>query len=337
MIPNDVATLVFHIRVNGYVEMVASTLVWYDYLLTLRYERQYFWGRRLNWMNMLFYWNRYLPIVAQLFILYGKVSHHVNYPFCFIDFGIILPGSGLNQIIVVDIILLVRLYAMYGRSKRVLYFLIGLYTVCTCAAVGDLIPIGIKAKGTANPAPGLTACVVTSEGKHFWSFWIAFIFYETVAFCMVIYKAYTDLTYTWTSRATSQRLLRVLYRDSLIYFAAIFALYIANSVSFSIQDTSINDIADGPTRVLIAIIGNRILFNLREEDARSRRQDVSTNFAMTDLEFAPPDSSDSNNTKETDTTAVDPSGPSGSNERPKVSFLEVSPTPGSSKLPSSPV
>jgi len=70
--------------------------------------------------------------------------------------------------------------------------------------------------------------------------------------------------------SSATRLIYVLYRDAVIYFGAIFLIFVATCILFSNSDPGITGDMDGPTLTLMSILGNRVLFNLRAEDARLR-------------------------------------------------------------------
>jgi hypothetical protein len=58
---------------NYFLNLVAFTLLYYEYFITLELEVSRFWGLRLNVPNVLFFANRYgmllgtIPIVVQYF------------------------------------------------------------------------------------------------------------------------------------------------------------------------------------------------------------------------------------------------------------------------------
>jgi len=280
-----------HIQSNQYTEVAATTLVWYDYFLTLNDEIQFFWGRRLTWTAFLFFANRYLILITQTFNTYPQVSSHVGYILCKVSVGFILTGSGVVQELLVDTILCIRIYAMYGRSKLVLYSLGTLLGVCTLASLSVVAAIGIHTKGTATPAQGIHHCTIVTPFKFLWAYWVPILVYESTGFLMVFYKAFQHIrhsnwqdTVTEISQSTTSSLMTVLYRDSLIYFAVIFGLYVATCVLFASQDPSVNGMMDGPTISIIAILGNRVLFNLRASDARSTNTtDTSSDMFSTEL------------------------------------------------------
>ncbi|CAL1715324.1 unnamed protein product [Somion occarium] len=285
----DVLTLLSHTRLHGYMHTAATVLIWYDYFLTLSDEIQYFWGRRLTWATSLFFINRYVVLLTQTFNLYPKVASHVTFQVSKIAIGFILTGSGVLQQFIVDMILCVRLYAIYNKSKRVLFFLLTLLFACTISSIAVIAVVALRTRGTTTPAPGLSQCTIETPYKVLWLFWIPILVYESTGFSMVLYKAYQYLKERRLLRGTSfhtDSLIAVLYRDSLLYFAGIFALYVTTCVIFSNPDPSISGIMDGPTLVLDAIMGSRVLFNLRSEDRKRENVKSTAVGNITTVEFA---------------------------------------------------
>ncbi|KZV87611.1 hypothetical protein EXIGLDRAFT_773468 [Exidia glandulosa HHB12029] len=78
--PNDAALAELHITIadfqtTNYVYVSAFMILVYEYTLTVGKERQYFWGRRPGLLEVLFYMNRYFPIVYQIVNVIGVLTY----------------------------------------------------------------------------------------------------------------------------------------------------------------------------------------------------------------------------------------------------------------------
>ncbi|KAF8888459.1 hypothetical protein CPB84DRAFT_1786110 [Gymnopilus junonius] len=149
--------------INEYFQLAALVILYYDYILTLKDEIERYWSSRtkLNLGFALFVLNRYLSILG-------------NIPILLLSFWT-WPGSNRLQVcvgmsqyqeyliaavhLVVDFIAIVRTYAIYSSSRRILGILIAAgaallgygvhaivghqqtpYTLSDLPAVGCLLP-----------------------------------------------------------------------------------------------------------------------------------------------------------------------------------------------------
>ncbi|KAG6907218.1 hypothetical protein DXG01_009874 [Tephrocybe rancida] len=92
-------------------------ILYYDYALTLPAEIDRFWSTRtISWVSGFYYLNRYLT-------LFGHIPVMVQQYWAF-------EGPSVTQAIV-GILLIMRTYALYDRSLRVLLFIL----TCALAAI----------------------------------------------------------------------------------------------------------------------------------------------------------------------------------------------------------
>jgi len=57
--PKDIA---LQLNVNYYISLASFVVLYYDYFMTLDQEIKFFWNKKLNIVNILFFVNRYLSI-----------------------------------------------------------------------------------------------------------------------------------------------------------------------------------------------------------------------------------------------------------------------------------
>ncbi|RPD66288.1 hypothetical protein L227DRAFT_570179 [Lentinus tigrinus ALCF2SS1-6] len=241
------ATLASSVRWNNSLAMVALTMLYYDYSLTLSTEIEHFWKRaRFSLVSVLFVTNRYLgllgsvPVVLEYFVHFKPElqMYHQYYAI-------------LGQVIV-GVILILRTYALYERSRRVLVWLSILGLVL---AAGTLIAGNVKTKAvTANTSSQYTfvGCDLSLSAEHAIG-WIAMLCLDTTVFTLTVVKTFQ------MRREMRQRLLLVFFRDGTILVVA----NAANIVTFLIGD-SYRGIATTLTNALSTTLISRICLNLRD-------------------------------------------------------------------------
>ncbi|KDR69367.1 hypothetical protein GALMADRAFT_271996 [Galerina marginata CBS 339.88] len=264
----DFPKAVREIRWLNDLQVAAMALILYDYSLTFDEELRFIWSndwRAKPLISILFGLNRYLPIIAQCFNIYSHLNPNVSYDVSKFAIAYWLVGTSLGQLLVTDSIVWLCVCALYGNAKKVRYSLLALFLTSLGCALIILGLVGSHTKGTNNLAPGFKACYVYTPLKNLWTFWIPILIYETTTLILVSRKYYeyvTDVVH-WNSP-----LLEVILKNTLLYLIIVFAIYIASSVLYSIPDPSISSLLDSMTIAMLSILGNRMLFNLREEGMR---------------------------------------------------------------------
>ncbi|KIK81493.1 hypothetical protein PAXRUDRAFT_754499 [Paxillus rubicundulus Ve08.2h10] len=158
--PNDVAAEVFQEQFTKYMNVAALSAFLFDYCLTFSSEVHHVWGRKWVMARIVFTISRYLPFVASAMacysVLYGnKVgispcdglwkSHGLTYPPQCGVYYYILDAISIVCVISAEVTLILRTYALWGRSRRVLAFLIPLVVAFVIAAlvVGDMVKFSL--------------------------------------------------------------------------------------------------------------------------------------------------------------------------------------------------
>ncbi|KAG1862594.1 hypothetical protein DFJ58DRAFT_234219 [Suillus subalutaceus] len=111
---------------NNYISVATITTISYEYVLQFEKEVAYVWGRQWSVMTYLYFATRYFGILVVmtcacwggLFYIPEAVSYGI---FLFMQWGISVYCA------LAKVILIWRLYAIYGQSKLILYVLSGLF------------------------------------------------------------------------------------------------------------------------------------------------------------------------------------------------------------------
>jgi len=272
----DLSQLI-HQKAGLLVNLAGSTLILYDYILTFDSEVQYFWGTRFSWTSLVYFLNRYLLMVSIIISTGAQLSSNTNPTFDEIAQKQFPEFMGLVQFMITDLVQGFRIYAVYSRSRGIFWFLAAFLPANWITTI--VIWIDVSNKAFSQPSPAAQGSnnnalhqFINFPFHDLWTIWLPLIVYETASFALILYKAYRFLLNRKTfhqfgvAAEGGSRLVAVVYRDSLLYFAAIFALYITNCVLFAGPDPTLNGIIVNPTTVLLTLIGNRIMLNIRAED-----------------------------------------------------------------------
>ncbi|TDL24694.1 hypothetical protein BD410DRAFT_785385 [Rickenella mellea] len=241
-------------------QLAAVTVLLYEYAITFSDEVQFFWRKRWSFGKLLFLWSRYYSIAFNIGNATVFLQQHPSYDLCNRFFHWQNTGASL-QVITTHVILELRLYAMYSSSKRILALFI-LLMACEITVMG--VVFGFPKQGlvgTNNPRPGLYLCADGDPPNHVhWVsyYWTAILIIEGILLSLSLYKAYIN-----HRTGAGGSLMKILTRDSVLYFVFIFWIYCANQIIWLANDLTLNEIGTGFSFCISAILANRLMIAVR--------------------------------------------------------------------------
>ncbi|KAG2340205.1 hypothetical protein BDR05DRAFT_967278 [Suillus weaverae] len=256
---------------------VAPAAIWaLDYCLTLEHEVHMFSSMgRWGIATVMFIVGRYVPIawiISEIYVTLGTQSPQT----CLITYRV----SGVSLVLILlatEGLLLMRTLALWHNNKKIRRFLLASYLVTaisavTCSAI--TVPLLNSACVPTSTQSDLEA--VTRLERLIMGGFISTALFEFTVAAITIYHSMllrSDDMYTLYTLAST------LSKGSLLYALSLFAISIANIVTFSLPVRSFYALYHG---VLHGVIASRILFDLRDAD-----QIKEDSFCLSDLQFAP--------------------------------------------------
>ncbi|KAI0790370.1 hypothetical protein C8Q75DRAFT_806301 [Abortiporus biennis] len=247
------------LNVNLYLSCISFTILYYDYILTLPTEINLYWqpilstiglrsnlltsGRRdlkFSLLTALFFITRYLAIFGHI-----PVGIEVFWP--------------KHDPILVGFLLIIRTYALYNRSKRILWLILSTAFVVIVVGCWSIIQTGPK----ALPIPIDIGCdprISASAGHALAIAWSGMLGFDILIFFLTIYKAIS-------ARSNGRRtLLDILLRDGSIYFGCIAISNLSNIITFILGQSLIKGLTTILTNVISATLISRLMLNLRDPE-----------------------------------------------------------------------
>ncbi|KAF8509671.1 hypothetical protein JB92DRAFT_2944614 [Gautieria morchelliformis] len=240
-----------------YGAVAALAMLTYDYAITFDDEFEFVWKRRWSLGKILFIFHRYFGLLSLLSVVMGAVFMHG--PVCN---GLIwwTITSEVIAIVTAEIILILRIYAVYNCSRRLLLVMI----VFLVAAIASSSWLAISTLSTSDQAshdnPIAQMKVSRTIGcrpngttpPHAFFFWIPFLIFETFLVALMLCKCWRVYRIEGGSR-----LLHLIIRDSM------FIALLANCILWGIPSLDPGT-ASGWAIAMPCAVCCRLLLNMRE-------------------------------------------------------------------------
>ncbi|KAJ7897605.1 hypothetical protein B0H14DRAFT_3853217 [Mycena olivaceomarginata] len=240
--------------IAGAFDIWPFTLLVYDHLLTLEWEISRYWGEAftLTVPNVLFFANRYgtlfgnIPVIIPYFWNSQSLTGRITT--CGLSFCLVNPDK---LTVLVGVMLFLRTYALYERSKRVLVLMLGV-------AVGT-VAVGLTSDDTSiNPYFGCNFTTSRSEGNSLAVAWAGVTIFDSTIFLLTLYRVFGR------HRANEPDLFTILLRDGSLYFGVMVMSNLVNILTLVIGNPYSRGIATTFTNIISSIMITRLMLNLRD-------------------------------------------------------------------------
>ncbi|KAJ7358532.1 hypothetical protein DFH08DRAFT_953664 [Mycena albidolilacea] len=255
---------------QNYLHICGITFLFWDHILTLGTEIRFLWNRRKFVSAYSFFIIRYFAVASNIpgviFLVVSippksfVVVNHSCLLWTFLYAVVILMVQWL-----VCVIMILRMYALYGRSKRVLGVLVVLGAICTGVAVWN-------AQGqhgtTITILPGCHPHFSTATSYHLAAAWATLFVFDTVIFGMTIYNGWCARRCLGPRSTVSFQ--TIIVRDGALYFGVMVLANLANILTFIARtNTSVlpGSLATFASCISITMM-MRLMLNLHEHAER---------------------------------------------------------------------
>jgi hypothetical protein len=276
--PTEFAALYKRNLIPLYVVLCSLVWVLHDYFVTLEDEVTYIWTQRRNFGKFMFFWIRYYTIILLIFDVVQIHSFTIpgfrTHPLCLASHPTI-RFVGAISLWSVEIIMQLRIYALFNRSKKVALFNGILFLISVGLFLWILIVNSYSRKAVIAPFAKvpLIGCPVVSGGDQ-WSIWVPATVYEFVLFGFALYKAATSST-AGIKLNNRPSLTAVLLLQNILYFLIIGCILIFN-ILMVVGTTQIPWFGFGPFHASMGIATSRMLIHLRKFSSKALEGESDT-------------------------------------------------------------
>jgi len=272
---------------NNCVSLVMVSAVTYDYVLTLSDEIDYIWKRRWTWVSTVFLLVRYMGLLTSLTIALDGTTF-VPGPLWICKVITYVPTWTLLIFInAADLVMVFRIYAMYGQSRQVLALLLFLYTgeVTVSIAGGIMFSKPGALLVFIPPAPDPSVCIVQYPSWN-WGRYSAvpLVALQGTMCLLAIFQFFRQSLqlYKGTRRWQFNKYINLLVHQGILYFIINFLRAVVTQGLFSLTiSQTAGLILTTTAQILIFTLNSRFILSIRELYVHSAHsQGIDTGFGM---------------------------------------------------------
>jgi len=234
-------------------------LLVYDCSLTLGMEIELVWSSPWGFVKVLYIVQRYLPFFDAIFLcLPLQVAVNIDPGGCHI-FATIRGWLMIFGFILSEVILTLRVWAVWKRDLRLGVFLISLITLTTVAEIYVTRIFLRDLQFSTKPYPEFVGCFFTSASHIVYLNWVVFMIYEVVILVLMIIPGIASYR-----RGGNVALHHVIYSEGIIMYIYLVALSIFNVVVVCALPVEYLAVVSSVERVLHSLLTSRVVLHIRE-------------------------------------------------------------------------
>ncbi|KZT64147.1 hypothetical protein DAEQUDRAFT_732999 [Daedalea quercina L-15889] len=247
--------------------MASLTVLLYEIIVTFDEEVEFMWRGRFVWTRILYFLNRYFPLLNLLIdnILESTVHSSdfstCNFWFRWFMYTIIIGRISMSGI------LIMRLYLMYCCNRTFLITLCVLFVielVIESTIIGEVI---YALQDWALPMDITTpGCAATGIKPWAWVYWIPIMIWEALLLALSLYRSAQQAR----EEAGTPRLMIILLRDSILYFGGALASILANFIVWKVQVIALFFALIPVNIALNSVLGCRMMLHIARAGRKHR-------------------------------------------------------------------
>ncbi|KAG1738369.1 uncharacterized protein EDB91DRAFT_456337 [Suillus paluster] len=220
----------------AYVALVALWV--YDYVTTLDEELSFVTKSSWRIVKYLYLLCRYLPFVYLGVVLIRTLETYPSLSMCQTYYSL---NSYLGSVIVfaAESIFFVRTYAIWDRSKRILWAFIGSVVFILTPIIAILVKYNSSTTVTSSIAIGISGCSKIGETTAILFVYVLLVVAELEILCLTLYRAISN----YQHERGSSNVLGVLVEHNIFYFVCGVVSSAVLIVAIAIFPASYSDLA----------------------------------------------------------------------------------------------
>ncbi|KAH8107813.1 hypothetical protein BXZ70DRAFT_13294 [Cristinia sonorae] len=278
-------SIAYDAQVTKYCNVAAAAFLVYDMFIHMGDEVELIWKSRNTWVKWIYiYVRHYSILVVGLLLIHGNSRVPFTHQSC-INWLIAESVFSNSIVSVTELVLLIRLFAIYGKSKLIL-------GVLSIASLAEMITVTIATVKSFNGAEVSLelGCVLLYVPPILTAGWAASLAFQTLIFALTVGRWLTHLMVT--KQLGRQSIMFVFMRDGGWAYGLMLIVCLVNLLTFRLKSSPLSTVAFRWVMAVASFSGSHVLLNLRRigrdlhEDFMSRPDEANPTDAEA-IVFAP--------------------------------------------------
>lgn len=275
---------------SRYLTAASAVILFYDHIITLPDEIELVWASPLSLATTMFYINRYVPVPIMLLGVFHMSPFRTPQSIEFCRLALLAqPIGGAITYIAASWILLLRIIALYRRSRRLAILLYALFLLTHVVALSLVWRTTVQIWPSLKYSSVFGVCMSDNTIRQFSTVYFVLLPFEILLIGLQISHLASHRHVMTMSGAAQPSLLKVIYLDGMVYFVIVFGLRLWAGSIYAFGEVSMfytavwTEFAFGATTISRLFLRLRRTARLADGDSGvslSRSKPFSTGFGI---------------------------------------------------------
>ncbi|KAJ3773599.1 hypothetical protein FB446DRAFT_732125 [Lentinula raphanica] len=247
------------LQIVAYVTVSFLALFIYDWFISLTQEVVHIWHSRWGVIKILYFWTRYVPFIVMIIAAQERISSMCNHQTLTTVFAGFIIGIS-------DLILMLRTYSIFNKSRRVLAVICLSWIVLS--AIATWAVFRFSSESFSSDSSTTNSCFVPQRSKAVLIAFFALLGGECVTSLLTAWKTLDIYRKSHFGQALS-----TIYHEGLFYYFMILPTEIAIVTVFLLSPAGFQSLMDSPLTVLHSILCCKLVLHVREIAAKRDGED----------------------------------------------------------------
>ncbi|KAJ3972349.1 hypothetical protein EV361DRAFT_149641 [Lentinula raphanica] len=219
----------------------------YDWFTSLTQEVTHIWHSRWGVIKLLYLWTRYVPFIVMII----AAQENISGAFTTVSAGLIIGIS--------DLILLLRTYSIFNKSRKVLAVIFLSWIALSAIGIWGVFSF----QSQSFPNDSTSSCFVPQRSQPTLIAFFALLGGESVTSLLTAWKTLEIYRKSHFGQALS-----TIYHEGLFYYFMILPTEIAIIIVFLSSPPGFQSLMDSPLTVLHSILCCKLVLHVRQAHAK---------------------------------------------------------------------
>jgi len=248
--------------------------------LTFGEEVEFVWQQKISLGKVLFLLNRYIPMINLVVFMNSYTNPTIRQDKLCLPWFQVYNWLGILAFLVLATLMMLRTYALWGRSRKILISLSVLLVVCFLGTAGPALYLSLAVVAMPSPS-NIQLCKYTFPNTN--------ILYCILVSCIVFDLTIIILTLVKTVPARMRNgwtpLIGLFLKDGIQYFILMFLISVANIVVISQSPPALSTTLFAFNAAIAPLLGSHLMLNLRGSILRTSHDDEDQVIKMKTIIF----------------------------------------------------